>query len=719
MRPILFSKTATSFDTNGIGRLECTECRVTEERNGIYELEAVVPECAALASSVEMDSIIVAKPSEGASFQGFRVYKITKPINGLFTVFAQHISYQLSNIPTMPFTINVSTSACSQTLATLKTNAVESCPFSFWTDVTTVAGYSQSVPASIRSRLGGVEGSVLDSFGGEYEWDNYSVKLHKNRGVTVPTVTLKYGKNITDLSQEEEISSTVTGVCPYWADDQGNIVTLPEKVVNSQYAGNYAYKRTVPLDMSQDFESQPTVQQLRSAAQAYVNQTGLGVPVVSISVSFVHLADTEEYKDIAPLETVKLCDQINVYFEKLGISTTAKVVKTVYNVLTEKYESIDVGSVRTGLATTISSTAGAIESMEEFVRTNATNATAWLTGSNGYVVAVRNTDGTWKELLFLDTNNTSTARNVLRINENGIGFSRNGINGPYTQAWTLDGKIVIGGTNVPSLTVYKNNDQILFQVDGSGMEWNAVKSSMTKAGVLTAAGATLTEANITGTLSVYSGNTLIFQIGSSGLYWNLLYSSMTRDGKLTARQAALTGSLKVLNPNDEDNPFLDADSNGVAWNTTNSSMTKQGTLTAQNASLKGSFTCGNDNYSKIMLDSNGSIKGFYSGDQTLKITTSTNWIGSVQGGGAKIDAPLLGIGTNTLLVANSDNPDTYYTTYNGNVITDVSGQNISYVSNLNISVDFDREDVEASWDNNTTYVYTSYSYRVARNGIIT
>ncbi len=680
MRPILFSETATTFTTNGLGRLECAKCLVTEERNGVYILEAEVPESAELASSVAMDSILLAKPSEGAAFQPFRVHDIAKPINGVFKVLAQHISYQLSHIPAMPFSINTSQSACSQTLAALKANAVESCPFTFWTDVNTNAAYKQTTPASIRQCIGGTEGSVLDQFGGELEWDGWTVKLHRNRGVTVPTVTLKYGKNITDLTQEQEISSTVTGVCPYWIDGTTEeIVTLPEKVVESQYANNYAYRRTIPLDLTQDFQTKPTQSQLRTKAQAYVNQAGVGIPKVSIEVSFVHLADTEEYKDIAPLETVRLCDVVNVNFEKLGISTTAKVVKTVYNVLTEKYESVSIGNVRTNLATTISGTDGAISAAlsranynisqaSNDLQENIDNATAWLTSAGGYVIAERNNDGTWRELYFASsTDLTARSTKVLRINNNGLGFSGTGINGPYTQAWTLDGKLVIGGTNVPSLTVYDNQNRILFQINKDGTEWTATNSSMTK------------------------------------------------DGTLTAKNANITGALKVINPSDANKPFFDADSAGVGWNATKSSMTKAGVLTAQDATLRGTFTCGNDNAEKIVLDQFGEVAGYYNGTKCLSIQTSTNWHGAVSGAGAKIEAEYLGIGTNRLLVGETDDPDTYWTTYGGAVITELRYTTIKYVQD--ISIDWDSK--KATWTNATTEVLAGYSYRIARNGIIT
>lgn len=495
MKPILFDKTANTFTTNGQGRLDCHSCKVTEERNGEFELEMSIAESALHADQIANDSIIVAKASQGSGLQAFRVYRITKPLNGIFKVYAQHISYQLSLIPTMPFEVAASSSACQNTLNGLLSNAVESCPFTFSTDVTTVASYSQKTPASIRSRLGGSEGSVLDQFGGEFEFDNYDVTLHEDRGVTTPTVTIRYGKNLTDINQEENIANTITGIVPFWADNEGgNLVTLPEKVVYSANASLYPFKRTVPQDFSADFDEQPTENELRTKAQAFVGD--IGVPVVSIKVSFVNLADTEEYKDIAPLQNVNLCDLVNVQFEKYGISTTAKVVKTVYDVLGERYDSIEVGSLRSSLATTITdqnaSQATEISSKFQKVGTEIDNATAWLTSSGGYVVAVKNVDGSWKELLFLDDDDIDTAVNVLRINENGIGFSSNGVGGPYTQAWTLDGRLVIGGTNVPSITVYDSSSNIIFQADATAMIWNATNSSMDSDGIITMTGAKMT-----------------------------------------------------------------------------------------------------------------------------------------------------------------------------------------------------------------------------------
>lgn len=562
MKPILFAKTATTFTTNGLGRLNFIKCTVTEERNGQYILEGTIAEEELHASALEMGSIIVAKPNQTSALQAFRVHKLIKPINGIYELAAQHISYQLSFIPTMPFSITAASTACNSTLQALKSNAAESCPFTFWTNVTTVSSYKQTAPASIRSRLGGVEGSVLDQFGGEYEWDNYTVKLHSARGVQTPSVTLRYGKNITDLNQEEEINNVITGVCPYWMDSEGgNVVTLPEKTVDSSTASSYPFKRTVPLDLSSDWEEAPTQAQLRARAQAYVNSSGIGIPKVNIKISFVNLADTEEYKDIAALQTVSLCDYVAVQFEKLGISTQAKVVKTVYNVLLDRYDSIELGSLRSSLAGTISDQSAEIAAVadttrEMFRNYGATvqedidNATAWLTSSNGYVMARKDAYGNWKELFFMDTADASTAHNVLRINENGIGFSRAGVSGPYTQAWTLDGKLVIGGTNVPSFTVYDSSNNIIFQTSRSGTVWNSTNSSMSADGTISATSAVLASCTITnGSLTIKSGNTTIFSVSSSGITWNLSNSSMSSDGTITASNANINGVITSAGSN--------------------------------------------------------------------------------------------------------------------------------------------------------------------------
>ena len=441
MIPILFEPKTNNFNSNGLGRLmDAASCLVTEERNGAYELEMQYPIDGILCEDIKMASVILAEPGEGREFQPFSVYKISKPLKGIITIYAEHISYQLSYIPCAPFTSKTAAGA----LAGFEQHAAEECPYAFWTDKTVSGDFAVSVPASIRSRLGGVKGSILDVYGGEFEFDRYTVRLWANRG-TDNGVVLRYGKNITDLTQEENISNTITGIYPYWTDSDGNLAELPEKVISSEKAANFPYPRTIPVDFSSKFQERPTEAELRSASEAYMKSNDIGIPSVGISVSFIPLWQTEEYKDLALLESVKLCDVITVDYERLGIKAKAKIVRTVYDVLKGRYQSLEVGDARTTLASTIAGQAQQIEDKptKGFLDEAVKNATNWLTGVNGgYVVFHKNADGQPYEILIMDTDNIETAKNVWRWNQNGWGHIKSGYHGPYTMAATIDGGIV-------------------------------------------------------------------------------------------------------------------------------------------------------------------------------------------------------------------------------------------------------------------------------------
>lgn len=464
MKPILFSEASTTFTTNGIGRLtDAISCTVEEERNGVYELEMDYPVTGQHYSDIGQRKIIVARPSVDAKLQPFRIYKVTKPLNGRVKVYAQHLSYDTSKNVAMPFSVAASATACEDALAGLKTNAVETCPFTFETDVTTNASYTQKTPATIRSRLGGVEGSILDQFGGEYEFDEYNVILHRERG-SDNGVTLRYGKNITDINQEENIANTITGVVPFWKNSDGStVVTLTEKAVYSSHASQYSQHLTSVLDLTDQFEEQPTESALRTKAQAYVNKSDFGVPKVSIDVSFVDLRGTEGYDDAIELETVQLCDTVSVQFVPLGINTKAKVVKCEYDVLAERYNKITIGSIRSSLATTINdqnnSMMEMIERKSSDIGQAIDEATKWLTSAGGWVIAIKNTDGTWKELVFSNmTDPYDQNAKILRINNNGIGFSQNGMNGTFTNAWTIDGNLIADFIHGGTLTLGGNQN---------------------------------------------------------------------------------------------------------------------------------------------------------------------------------------------------------------------------------------------------------------------
>lgn len=461
MKPILFPSTATEFTTQGLGALsDAISCIVTEERNGMYELEMQYPQSGIHFSEIQNRCIVYAIPSPYREAQPFRVYRITRPINGIATIYAQHISYDLAGIPVNPFTAG----SAAEALSGMASHTAVESPFSFWTDKSTTANFSVLVPSASRSVLGGVEGSILDVYGGEYLFDKFLVRLYNQRG-NDNGVVIRYGKNLTDVEQDANISSVATGVLPYWVGAEGELVQ--GNIVNVD--GTFDFVRIMTIDFSSDFENQPTTSELETRAMQYIKSNKIGVPSVSISVSFVQLEQTEEYKDLALLEKCDLCDTVTVQFESLGINAKAEIVRIITDVLLERYESVEVGDIRANIAYTIAHQQQKIEkapttsAMQKAIN----NATNWLTGADGYVIAVKDDNGTWKEILFLDTPSVETAKNVLRINTNGIGFSTNGVNGPYRNAWTIDGNLVADFITTGVLTANLIKAGVLQSLNGA------------------------------------------------------------------------------------------------------------------------------------------------------------------------------------------------------------------------------------------------------------
>lgn len=461
MKPILFPSTATEFTTQGLGALsDAISCIVTEERNGLYELEMQYPQSGIHFSEIQNRCIIYAIPSPYREAQPFRVYRITRPINGIAIIYAQHISYDLAGIPVNPFTAG----SAAEALSGMASHAAVESPFSFWTDKSTTANFSVLVPSASRSVLGGVESSILDVYGGEYLFDKFLVRLYNQRG-NDNGVVIRYGKNLTDVEQDANISSVATGVLPYWVGAEGELVQ--GNIVNVD--GTFDFVRIMTIDFSSDFENQPTASELETRAMQYIKSNKIGVPSVSISVSFVQLEQTEEYKDLALLEKCDLCDAVTVQFEALGINAKAEIVRIITDVLLERYESVEVGDIRANIAYTIADQQQKIEkapttsAMQKAIN----NATNWLTSADGYVIAVKDDNGTWKEILFLDTPSAETAKNVLRINTNGIGFSTNGVNGPYRNAWTIDGSLVADFITTGVLTANLIKAGVLQSLNGA------------------------------------------------------------------------------------------------------------------------------------------------------------------------------------------------------------------------------------------------------------
>lgn len=436
----LYESTETEFNTNGLGSLnDAISCQVVEERNGEFELEMTYPITGRKYNDLQLRRIIMAKANPYSDLQPFRIYSITKPINGIVTINAEHISYDLSGYPASPFVADTVQNA----FINMKSASAIECPFIFTTDKSTTANLTVIKPMSMRSLLGGVEGSILDVYGGEYEFDKYNVKLWNKRGLN-RGVSIRYGKNLTDLKQEENCSSVYTGVYPFWYSEEEGLMQLDEKVINA--SGTYNFAKIYPLDLSDKWQEKPTQDQIREAANSYMETYNIGIPAVSLTVSFIQLSQSTEYEKYALLEDVHLCDTVNVEFPELNVSSTAKCIKTTYDAISNKYVSIELGEARTDLATTISNQNQAITDTisKTFMQQAIDTATKLISGGlGGYVILHSSTGGSYPdEILIMDTDDITTAKRVWRWNKGGLGYSSTGYNGPFALAMTQDGQIV-------------------------------------------------------------------------------------------------------------------------------------------------------------------------------------------------------------------------------------------------------------------------------------
>ena len=436
MKPILYNNNETAFDTNGIGILgDAVSCIVTEERNGVYQLEMEYPITGIHYADLQMRNIIMAKPNPTSDPQPFRIYDASRPMAGIITVYAQHISYDMAGIVVSPYAASDAQGA----LLAIPQYAATACPFSFQTDKSTTGKMTVAVPTAAWNVLGGQEGSILDVYGGEYEFDRWTVKLHAQRGYD-RGVTIRYGKNLTDIRQEESCAAVYTGIYPYWVGMEGELVTLPEKIVNA--SGSFNFTRISPLDLSEEWEEAPTEEQIRARAQSYIRDNNIGVPEVNLTVEFVQLEQTEEYKGMALLERVSLCDTVRVEFPAMGVSATAKCIKTVYNVLLDRYDSVEIGDARTSLADIIVGQEKEIQKKPEIsdMRAAILSLTATILGASGGAVRLLDTNGDkMPDTLYIaDDPDPEKAVKVWRFNYEGWGASENGYNGPFTMGATLD-----------------------------------------------------------------------------------------------------------------------------------------------------------------------------------------------------------------------------------------------------------------------------------------
>lgn len=542
MKPIL----SDSFPVvgNGLGGLsDAIECVVAHEINGIYELSMRYPVTGQHFDELVNGRIIMAAPDDLTTEQPFRIYRITKPLNGVVTVYARHICYDMAGIVVEPFTAGSLTEA----MQTLPSVLSPSSSFNIGTTRTVASGMKITEPRPLWKLLGGQAGSFLDVYGGEWDFDGYDATLVTKLG-TDRGVSIRYGKNLTELEQDGSIEGTYSGVYPYWLDEETNtLVTLTEKYV--AVPGSIVRDRVFVLDCTGDFENQPTEQELRDRANAYITANSIGAADISWKVSF---ADDPELR----LDRVMLGDTLHVYYERLDVNATARAVKTEWDVLADRYKTITVGKVKQNLAAIIvnnqKETAAQFEGMRSDMETAVDKATDFIRNGEGYMRFIYNSNNELREIVSLDDSDILQAASVWRWNNGGFGHSSTGYNGAYTVAITQDGSIVADFITTGTLTANVIRAGILQDVLGKN-SWNLD----------------------TGVLTLTDG---LIQDGTGNNSWNLSTGVLTLSGYITAGDLSTSGQSIINGANITTGIIKDA-SNKNSWNL------NTGALTITNGSL--------------------------------------------------------------------------------------------------------------------------------------
>ena len=657
MIPILYKKGASNYSNNGIGHLkDAISCKVTEERHGDYLLTLQYPISGAWYSDIVEGAVVKAKANETSELQLFRIYKSSKPMKGVVTFYGEHISYDLKGLPLCALSMRGTTPGAALTAGF--SASVLSHGFTAWSDITTLNNINITKPRSLRNFCGGEAGSVLSVWGGEFEFDNFVVKLHKHRGAN-NGVVINYGKNLTDAKQERNISDCYTHFCPYAikktetrnaagevTETSEETITLSDGVIELVNPENIGHTKAYTLDISDKFADGEEMNEanLRAHAEEYIASHKLGVPKVNITLSFMQIWDSPEYSKIAVFERVALCDTVTVRFSDLGIDAEAKVIKTEYDSLEERFSKIEVGDAKSTLADTVTSIEESItdtkksltesENAASVALQNAIiEATNKITGNSGGYVVLSPANNP-QEILIMNTPDKETATRVWRWNSSGLGYSKSGYNGEYGLAMTMDGEIVadfitagtLNAINITGCTITGGSLNIndRFTVDAEGnvrTEGEIIATSGIIGGCEIKDGKlVITSANITGTLTIgqlpdsvaetSDIPTKVSELSNDSGYQNRTGVVSIIDGRITAdyvealeisvAAANITGKLTASQIN----------ANGISA----SDVTISGAVTAtsgsvENMTIKGKLTFGGN--SSYYINANYNDGSYY------------------------------------------------------------------------------------------------------------
>lgn len=360
--PVLYKPNETKFDHNGLGMLSaCIYCEVLENTSGVFELSMQYPTDGIHFEKIKPGCIVKAKADNDRKPQLFRIYSIGKTMAKTSNIFARHVSYDLNWWPVKPFVIEKRNDdligggfiwhySPKDIFDAIPESSVLNFPYAFYTDVEDhIDGKYTSSATTAKYILN----DVRSKFGGNYEFDNFDVKLLKQRGKN-SGFSIKYGKNLTDMKQEENCADVFTGVYPFWygtVNGTETLVELPERIVYAD--GIYDFTKVKMLDFSKAWTTPPSESDMRYSTQNYIKENKIGIPVVSLTVSFVQLAQWGGYEHLKKFENIGLYDIVNVEFLEMGVSATASVSEIVFDSIAERTKSVSLGQAVPNIADTI------------------------------------------------------------------------------------------------------------------------------------------------------------------------------------------------------------------------------------------------------------------------------------------------------------------------------------------------------------------------------
>lgn len=368
MKPILYKANETTFETYGLGEIDATKALVTRERNGNYTLYIEYPASGRLASVFKNDMRIKSDAGLRTKNQTFYISRIVKSSKGIIKIYAKHISH-LTELMVMR-NGTIANGTASSALSIWASNTLGGVRFDTWSDITTSNRTSWDIAniKNAREALGGKEGSILDVWGGEFEFDNTTIRLHKQLGRKSPIV-LEYGRNILSAEDEQDIGSTYTSIYPYATytpDSTGSTdghseaitVELPEKYIDSKYVGLYNERRVEIVDFSSSFKEKevPTAAKLRNLSNAYIINNNVGLPKINTKIEYVDLSKALDHASNQILEEAELCDIVPIFYPPIGLtSEDGKLTTIVFDVLRGVNDSVEVGTIGEGIRSAMTS----------------------------------------------------------------------------------------------------------------------------------------------------------------------------------------------------------------------------------------------------------------------------------------------------------------------------------------------------------------------------